>query len=228
MGKDSSEILVRAALLDHLKSREQSDCVFLTELTVAGFARRADLVLANGHLAVFEIKSAADKLSRLEGQLACYERNFEATTVVCANKHLDGVLKLVSKGTGVITIAEDGGCHEVQTARYRRIPKDSWLGYLPVVELRKLLRLQGKHAVKQADRRELLQACKRLKVDAVREYTLAYIKLRDLRNSKLREAAEKKRSLRLSVKQPEVASVPSWLEAFSSMGPLVAIPRKVS
>ncbi|MGB3271097.1 MAG: sce7726 family protein [Rhodanobacter sp.] len=227
MRLDATESTIRTALLDYLMSKEDDGCVFLKELTVDSFARRADLVVANGHLAAFEIKSSADKLVRLEGQLSSYQKNFEATTVVCALNHLDGVMSLAGRGIGVITVADDGKCTEIRQPKYRAITKSAWLGFLPVVELRKLLRGRNIRVQNSADRQTLLQACLRLKAPEIREHSLAYIKLRDERNSKLRATDERKRMLRSTPERVKSSAQPDWLDMFATMGPLVAIPRKV-
>lgn len=227
MRLDATESSIRAALLNYLMSKEDDDCVFLKELTVDSFSRRADLVVANGHLAAFEIKSSADKLVRLKGQLSSYQKNFEATTVVCALNHLDGVMSLAGHGVGVITVADDGKCTELRQPKYKAITKSAWLGFLPVAELRRLLRGQNVRIHNSADRHTLLRACLRLRALEIREYALAYIKLRDNRNAKLRAADERRRMLRAAPGRIKMGAQPDWLDMFASMGPLVATPRKV-
>lgn len=228
MEKNATESLMRTALLDFLRSREDGDCVFMNELSVAGFERRADLVLANGHLSVYEIKSAADTLVRLGGQLACYQKYFEATTVVCAPKHLKGVLRLASRSTGVMTVDRDGILQSVQPASFKGITKHSWLSYLPVTELRKLLRLHDVRIPPADHRSSLLRSCQRLRLADIRGHALAYLKLRNERNAKLRTELARKQLEREVYRGAPQPSLPDWLEIFSGVGPLKAIPRKCS
>lgn len=228
MKADASETSIRTVLLPHLKEAEGGSAVFLSELVVDGFSRRADVVVANGRLSAFEIKSSADRLSRLEGQIQSYKQNFEEITIVCSVKHLDGVRRLATPGVGILTVSHDGQIAQVRRARYGKITKAAWLQYLPVAELRKLLRSHGGRTPAVADRRCLLEACFRLRAHDIREYALAYIKLRDDRNEKLRAAREEKRRLRAYYAPPQIAQHPEWLGNFSEMGSIKAIPRKIS
>lgn len=228
MKYDATETSIRTVLLNFLKKEDDPSCVFLSELCVDGFSRRADLVVANGHLAAFEIKSASDKLSRLEGQLECYKRNFEATTIVCSNKHLLGVRKLVQPGIGILTVSEDGELKEVRRAKLSGISKGAWLDYLPVAELRKLLKIHGLSSRRLGDRKSIREICMRLSYQHVRTYALDYIKSRDQRNAALKAAASEKNSLRQTQQEIEQRAVHDWISSLPDFGQMKAIPRKIS
>src|SRR5687767_12578014 len=65
------------------------------ELTICGAHARADVVVVNGHLAAFEIKSDADRLHRLPAQVKHYGRVFDRATVVVAERHASAATRHV-------------------------------------------------------------------------------------------------------------------------------------
>lgn len=167
-------------------SSDGHGAAFISELFIDGFARRADLVVANGKLAVFEIKSAHDTLDRLEGQVNSYRRFFEQVTVVCADKHLVSAKAQLPGTVGLWSVSPDGGISVVRNASTKmRLAKSSWLSFLPVDELRLLLR---EHGEKPAGSRDtLIQRAERLQVQVIRDYTLAFLKRRELRVEAIRK-----------------------------------------
>lgn len=120
--KNLREPEIKAALIDALYAdgRIDSDTVVVSEMPVASMARRADIVVANGHLLGFEIKSDGDKTIRLRGQLEAYQKSFEGTVIVTGARHLDEVLACAPETVGVVAIdhLED----EVPKARMVRKP----------------------------------------------------------------------------------------------------------
>ncbi|WEX77975.1 sce7726 family protein [Sinorhizobium numidicum] len=97
---------IKAALIDALfaDGRVYDDTVVISEMPVAFMARRADIVLANGHLVGFEIKSDGDKTSRLMGQLEAYQKAFEGIVIVTGARHLDEVLECTPEAVGVVAV----------------------------------------------------------------------------------------------------------------------------
>jgi len=78
---------IKAAVIDRLfASAALSDAVLINEMVIANWSRRADLVVANGKLHAFEIKSDFDSLRRLQGQVETYLSRFDKVTVVCTPK----------------------------------------------------------------------------------------------------------------------------------------------
>jgi len=185
-------------------------------------------VVANGHLSAFEIKSAADTLARLQGQLKAYRENFEATTVVCASKHLDAVRELAPKAAGILVVSSEGSFTRIRDARLGKVDKKAWLRYLPVKELRKLLQNQKVRASHLTDRRSLSSECMKLSHGVIRAYTLDYIKRRDERNAEIRETALKRKMARQASLADVRLPTKNWLAAYASLGVLEPIPRKVA
>lgn len=220
-----TEVEIRNSLITRLASSPAgADASFISELFLDNFSRRADLVMANGKLAVFEIKSSRDTLDRLVGQLETYLLLFEHVTIVCASKHLAGVEAVAPSGVGIWEAQGDGSMRIVRRARARSISsKKSWVSFLPVDELRALLRMNEIRAV--GTRGELVQAIDSVPVKVVRAYVLSYMKRRAQRIHNLQE--RKKGMLRGSDCADPLSRMAQYLLKIQQSAP-VAIPRKVA
>ncbi|KAA5919700.1 sce7726 family protein [Achromobacter xylosoxidans] len=218
-----TEAEIRSALIARLASSPAGvDAAFISELFLDNFSRRADLVMANGKLAVFEIKSSRDTLDRLSGQLETYLHFFEHVTVVCAPKHLAAVVAVVPEGVGVWEAGDDGTLRIVRRARARSLTsKENWVSFLPVDELRALLRMHELRAIGTRD--ELIREIGGLSLKAVREYVLSYMKRREQRIHSLRE--QRKETARVSPCR-SVPKISQYLRQLQETT-LIAIPRKV-
>jgi hypothetical protein len=83
----------------------QNDAVLINELPVDNFNRRADLVVANGKLHAFEIKSDVDSLVRLEGQINSYLSFFDKVTVVCSSKHANKAKETLPQNVEILELS---------------------------------------------------------------------------------------------------------------------------
>lgn len=119
-----SDIEIRKALftkkLDRLRSQ---DVLIIDELGLAHAKSRIDVAVINGCLHGYEIKSAQDSLTRLPGQIATYRDTLERLTVVCASKHIEGVVRLAPDWCG-ITEARQGGRGGIHFHTVRRSTKN--------------------------------------------------------------------------------------------------------
>ena len=168
-----NEHVIREKLIEKLAKEHPKNTAFLAELPVANFSRRIDLVMANGQLSGFEIKSERDSLIRLEGQLETYLKYFENVTVVCATKHLENVMQMVDSSIGVWEF--DGKyLIEHQKANYQSLSKLNWLSFLNVAGLKQLLRY---HQCKVSGLKEdLIKRALSLSEKQIRTFLLAYLK----------------------------------------------------
>ncbi|MDB5819159.1 MAG: hypothetical protein JWQ11_2799, partial [Rhizobacter sp.] len=199
---------------------------FISELHIDGFARRADLVVANGKLAAFEIKTSRDTLARLPGQLQSYRRFFEQVTVVCAEKHLAGVMALAEESVGVWVVTPANRLQPIRKAQALSLSKlEDWFSFLPVDELRGFARSQGVPAI--GTRSDLLASVANLACKPTRDFVLDFLKRR-----KARIEALQRKYPRLPVKKDPVAEVQDamrrYADALQPALPLVGIPRRVA
>ncbi|MEL7797962.1 sce7726 family protein [Idiomarina loihiensis] len=87
---------IKICVIEHMRSKEliTPDDTVLSEFTVDGYSRRADLVLIKkSGLVAIEIKSESDSLSRLKGQTEKYLDFFDKVIVVTVGKHLKNAAK---------------------------------------------------------------------------------------------------------------------------------------
>lgn len=78
---------------------------------------RADIVVINGHISGFEIKSDDDSLNRLDEQVRAYSAVFDYATAVTGVKHQKGALSKIPDYWGVVVCHEVDGCIKFETVR---------------------------------------------------------------------------------------------------------------
>lgn len=222
-----TEAQIREAIIHKLRATAGGrGAAFIAELHVDGFARRADLVVANGSLAAFEIKTSRDSLSRLPGQLQSYRRFFERVTVVCAQKHLDGVRAIADESVGVWAVMPSGRLEPVRAARSLGLAdRNDWFTFLPVRELRSFARSQGLAA--GGTRPELLATLAGQPQPRIRDFVLAFLKRRETHVEALRTKYSKTSPALDPVKEMQDA-VRRYADSVRQAEPLIGIPRQVA
>lgn len=85
----TSDISIRIALVDNLKTEfADTASIILSEYTLANTGTRADVVVINGVLHGYELKSDLDTLARLDSQVHGYNEVFDKMTLVVGERHL--------------------------------------------------------------------------------------------------------------------------------------------
>lgn len=189
MNEQAIKTLLQAKLA---ASPHGKEAAFISEMFIDDFSRRADLVMANGKLAAFEIKSEFDSLDRLDGQIKSYVRLFEQVTVVCAPKHISGVQDKVPEEVGIWTLTQTNSFKIIRHAKYVRQKIQSiWLSFLPVDEIRILLSIHNmpKYGTKDL----LLERAKLISTKDVREFTLNFLKYK--RESRIEQRVNKRKQV---------------------------------
>ena len=93
---------IRGALSTRLGRAERSrTALVLDELGIDHGRQRADLVVVNGRMTGYEIKSDRDSLDRLKKQVVGYDRVFDLSIVVTTERHLPSVLTTVPAWWGI-------------------------------------------------------------------------------------------------------------------------------
>ncbi|WP_052689375.1 sce7726 family protein [Acinetobacter brisouii] len=182
-----NEKQIRSCLINYLSNKHDlSNTAFISELFINNFTCRADVVMANGQLSVFEIKSKFDTLDRLPNQIKNYISVFENVIVVCAEKHVEKVLEEYESTIGVWLIDESGQFTIKRRSNRQKLDVNSWLTHLPVDELKNILRV---HNVSLSGNREALieKVKKHNSKMVIREFVLDYFKRRDEKISTLRK-----------------------------------------
>jgi hypothetical protein len=145
---------MKAAVIDRLlhAGHVDADSVLISEMIVANWTRRADIVLANGKLWAFEIKSESDRLVRLPGQVSTFATHFEKLVVVVAARFEQQAKQLVPEGVG-LWVEEEPGCLK-ERIRPKILPLkiDAALSLMTATELRRFLSCNGVKQIKDASR----------------------------------------------------------------------------
>lgn len=230
MHADITDASIRSFLIERLRLIENANSAFINEFFISNFSRRADLVVANGFLSAFEIKSASDNIVRLPGQLDAYCRYFEKVTVICSERHLKSVLDIAPVSVGVWSINDVGLISYIRNSRRFDIHKKTWISFLPVDILRVLLRKNGLSAVGDRSILEKRVFSNILKND-IRNFVLNYFKddrYRRVEKIKLKNQ-ERVNSSKKNLMQTQYEK-DLFIEAFASSldsSKLIPIPRKL-
>ncbi len=102
---------IRLALREQFGSvhKGDPDTVIVDELGLCRGTARIDMVVINGSLNGFEIKSERDTLERLPAQQEIYSKILDTVTLVTGEKHAKKVLEMVPAWWGLTkAIVEDG------------------------------------------------------------------------------------------------------------------------
>ena len=148
------EARLKAAVIDRLyaNAHVDSDAVVISEMVVDNWSRRADVVLANGKLWGFEIKSEMDTLGRLPGQMDVFARSFEKLTVVVAARFETQVREMLPDGVGLWVEDRDGILKERVRPRLNMLSREAAIRLMTVSELRRLLSCNGSVGISDAPR----------------------------------------------------------------------------
>ncbi|SFP29601.1 hypothetical protein SAMN03159489_00755 [Pseudomonas sp. NFPP07] len=178
----SAEALLKAAVIDRLINSGVLDenSVLVSELTVDNWTHRTDIVLANGRLWGFELKSERDSLARLPAQIESFSRHFEKFVLVVAKKFEKRALELIENVNGVgLWIASDNGeITEKIRPRAQSISPDASISLITVTELRRLLTANGIKHQKANRRIELVELAKKLPTKILADGARTAIKTR--------------------------------------------------
>lgn len=97
---------IRPALKGKLLAahRNEPDTVLLDELGVCRGEVRVDVVLVNGLIHGYEIKSDYDSLRRLPGQIELYNKVLDRATLVAGERHVEEAAAILPEWWGVLSV----------------------------------------------------------------------------------------------------------------------------
>ncbi|MCE0813553.1 sce7726 family protein [Buttiauxella sp. S04-F03] len=158
---------IKKTVLNHLltKGKINNETIVINELTIDSFARRVDLaILVDGKIIAYEIKSDADSLYRLSGQLEKYKQYFDKIIVVTTIKHVENILTMIPKNIEVWEVAEEKIKIKKRGKLSKIEDKKNYLDLLRVQDMRKLaknfkipLGSSGKREIKDILKKNLNQ-----------------------------------------------------------------------
>lgn len=97
-----------------------SNTLLLDELGLCG-AARVDVVVVNGSLTGYELKSARDRLDRLPNQVETYGRVLDYAYLVVAQGHLAAARVMLPAWWGILVAKEDGSNVVLSARRKARL-----------------------------------------------------------------------------------------------------------
>lgn len=98
---------IRAVLIEAIRHEHAADpeTRVVNELGVLNGRTRIDLAVINGLLHGYEIKSAADTLTRLPRQVICYGAIFDCVTLVTTGEHIVKARHLIPRWWGITKVS---------------------------------------------------------------------------------------------------------------------------
>lgn len=181
-----SERDIKKAVLEKIlpQTMAQEGAVVVSEMVIGKADRRADLVIANGHLQAIEIKSDLDSLRRLEGQLSAYLTHFDKVTLVLSPKFVEHALSHSPERVAVWEASESrSGTTRLTVRRQGRLEpiSDKWAlcDFLLKAELVRMIKPRDPSAkIAELSRESLIKQAVAHPLAVIRRNVLASIKER--------------------------------------------------
>jgi hypothetical protein len=118
-----TDIQIRKAIYSEIIPNIVATCPgrIVNEMAICCGDARVDIAVINGKLHGFEIKSEADTLVRLQGQISAYNQVFDTMTIICGKNHYDSVVKIIPDWWGIYSARLHFGKVELTRIRYPEI-----------------------------------------------------------------------------------------------------------
>ncbi len=114
----------------------------INEFTLKGYTRRIDLLLPTSkHLIAIEIKSEADSLNRLDGQVSKYLEYVDKVIVVATSKHIKNIMRSVPDQVAVWEVC-NGRIKVIQPGRI--VPINDTSKLLHLMKANELVKLSNR------------------------------------------------------------------------------------
>ena len=163
------ELDIKRMFAYHLLKKESSDVIFFEYAFHFG-RRRADIIsVEDGMVIGYEIKSAFDRIDRLEEQLNSYAQLFDYVYVICDSKHIKAIRKIAPERVGIYQCVQTGLKRIRKAKQIKNFDSITTLDAMPMDHLRKKFKVSGKSKLEICN--EISQNQKREKIkDTFREY----------------------------------------------------------
>lgn len=114
--------------------------------------RRADIIcVENGMIVGYEIKSAFDRIDRLEDQLESYTQLFDFVYVICDSKHINAIRKTIPTRIGIYECGAHGVKRLRKAGQIKNFDTITTLDAIPIDALRKKFKILGKSKLEICD-----------------------------------------------------------------------------
>lgn len=178
-----------------------TEFVAVSELELRSAGRRADLVFASTDLFAIEIKTAADNISRLHGQLSVYCNSFPLVYVALATRHISRSRQSIPKSCGILEIRTTSAGTSVHVRRgAKRIgtrDPDIQLSLAPSSALKRLVRDASNINTSNLRRLDLVELAKQIPIQKRDDFLLTYLREKYSKSSNALETASMGRRISL-------------------------------
>ncbi len=175
--RNGHEKLVKAKLIQYLLEKNHTNDNFIAnELVVDSFARRIDIALINNSLYFFEIKTEADNLSRLSGQVEDFLKFCDKLHIICAPCHSEHVLNTTPQKVAVWEFCPEKGIKVIRKGKSEKLlNKTILIKMLTVADLKTILS-KNKIKASHCKRLELQNLAMSLSATILRQHVLQKLK----------------------------------------------------
>lgn len=157
--------LVLSSLLETKSVNDKS--LIMNELTVGNFARRIDLAITvNDKLIGYEIKSEADSLTRLNGQLETYLEYFDKIILVIDSKFIPLLKTPLPKNVGLWEV-QSASIKIRKKGCYKTASKYKLVDFLDIPDLKNIIKekkpLQNNSNRQELEKQAYLSSAKKIR-----------------------------------------------------------------
>ncbi|WP_345971544.1 sce7726 family protein [Sulfurimonas sp. HSL1-6] len=147
---------IKIALYKKIFQEIKQGYIAVPELSL--FSAVADMIVVNGDIHIYEIKSKMDSLSRLESQLSRFKKCANKVTVVADEKFIPKLIELPSmNGVGIISVNNKNQLKDIREAVSRPMHIEDYLAYWTSTEIKASLRgLEGYSKLSVSNAKERL------------------------------------------------------------------------
>ncbi|MDO8453023.1 MAG: sce7726 family protein [Sulfurimonas sp.] len=164
---------IKIALYKKIFKEIKQNYIAIPELSL--FSAVADMVVINGDIHIYEIKSKVDSLNRLKSQLKRYKSCADKVTVVADEKFISKLLEHPDmEDVGIIQVNSNMKIKVIREAVTIRMDTESYMAYWTGTEIKEVLRGFKGHSKISIDqaRDKLLTILKPTEVKKVTIYKL--------------------------------------------------------
>ncbi|MFX4252014.1 sce7726 family protein [Aliarcobacter butzleri] len=130
---------IKISLLKYIYKSTKGRYIAVPEVSLPNSV--IDILVTNGDIHIYEIKSKADSLVRLEKQINDYKKFAHKVTVVADEKFISKLDTLdFMDGVGVISVSSRYGLTHIRDSKKFEVGKNFYLAYWSPIELRESLR----------------------------------------------------------------------------------------
>lgn len=137
------ETEIKRVFAHYLLKKKTTEVVFFEYAFHFG-RRRADIIsVEDGMVIGYEIKSAFDRIDRLEEQLKSYAQLFDYVYVICDSKHIGAIRKITPERVGIYQCASTGLSRLRKAKQIKNFDSITTLDAMPMDHLRRDFKIRG-------------------------------------------------------------------------------------